>query len=190
MGDILKNPELLDRAVRVEVPPGLLQRLQRDISRCVQVDPCYSPLSDMAKHATGEALGRQGGSESAGRARPDEKGQERGRERERERGREGPQSSNLRPLCPPASFALQAWNSSCCWESGWLRSASRSGPRTTSASTATSRLLTCGCRWEGKRSRSGCAALAQALSSRGVLNSRPMDGKASLILAHLTLTLP
>ncbi|KAG1671357.1 hypothetical protein FOA52_002967 [Chlamydomonas sp. UWO 241] len=60
IGDILKQPALLAAAARARCGPGalapsegLLARVARDIGRCVAADTCYSPLSDMAKHAAG-----------------------------------------------------------------------------------------------------------------------------------------
>ena len=62
IGDILKTPHLLRQAVSAvsavddrQLPPSeqLLRRLCADISRCVQADTCYSPLSDLAKQAAG-----------------------------------------------------------------------------------------------------------------------------------------
>mmetsp|Transcript_31129 Transcript_31129/g.69187 ORF Transcript_31129/g.69187 Transcript_31129/m.69187 type:complete len:297 (-) Transcript_31129:238-1128(-) len=53
IGDILKCPDLLAQAARVEVDAVLLSRLSRDIARCVYADCSYSPFSDMAKQATG-----------------------------------------------------------------------------------------------------------------------------------------
>ena len=53
IGDILKAPYLLEVTAELEVPPGLLQRLQHDIVRCVLADCSYSPYSDVAKQAAG-----------------------------------------------------------------------------------------------------------------------------------------
>lgn len=55
IGDVLKSPHSLTQSLstRAEQPEALVSRLQQDIARCVLLDPCYSPLSDLAKQAAG-----------------------------------------------------------------------------------------------------------------------------------------
>lgn len=53
VGEVLRNPRLLDERLCPELPPELLARLQADVARCVYADCCYSPLSDVAKQVTG-----------------------------------------------------------------------------------------------------------------------------------------
>ena len=53
IGEILRDPSRLDQSLCPELAPDLLARLRHDIVRCVYTDCCYSPLSDVAKQATG-----------------------------------------------------------------------------------------------------------------------------------------
>lgn len=56
ISDVLKNPQsLTDMSIKnntIATKP-VLDRLRNDLIRCVKADPCYSPLSDLAKHAAG-----------------------------------------------------------------------------------------------------------------------------------------
>ncbi len=52
VGALLKNPQLV--RCQTQLPQDMLHRLEIDIYRCVHLDPCYSPLSDLAKQAAGE----------------------------------------------------------------------------------------------------------------------------------------
>ncbi|KAG2498008.1 hypothetical protein HYH03_004266 [Edaphochlamys debaryana] len=53
VGEVLRHPERLDAALVPGAPPELIARLRADVVRCVHADCSYSPLSDVAKQATG-----------------------------------------------------------------------------------------------------------------------------------------
>jgi hypothetical protein len=57
IGDILRDPCLLEKATVFDsdaLAVNIKERVRQDIFRCILSDPCYSPLSDVAKQAAGD----------------------------------------------------------------------------------------------------------------------------------------